>query len=128
MHANNVHIINCNLIFFLFTSAEKKFSLVRVILWMKNEMKDWFCSTRHATMEVGDEVCVSHDLSDFRIDLVLLLFYEHSFIHVFFSPPRLIPFFLLLLLSCTICDKEIYCNEIVRIGIAKKFNLSAFFN
>lgn len=23
MHANNVHIINCNLIFFLFTSAEK---------------------------------------------------------------------------------------------------------
>lgn len=36
-------------------------------------------------MEVGDEVCVSHDLSDFRIDLVLLLFYERSFIHVFLT-------------------------------------------
>jgi hypothetical protein len=74
-----MHITNCNLIFSSRSlSASVKFSLVRCKNFMNEKRNERLVLHETCRAEVGDEVCVSHDLSSFCIDLVLLLFSSFS--------------------------------------------------
>lgn len=114
--------------FFSFSQVQKKI-LSRSHYFMNEKWNERLVLQHETCYDGGGwwSVCITWSfwLSHWSRSPTILRALFHS---RFFLTTTLDTVFLLLLLSCTICDKEIYCNEIVRIGIAKKFNLSAFFN